>query len=166
MNTLNSPHKDYDPESPEAKACRSQAVGVQTLHSSPTNPRKTFDPAKMAELVESIKQVGILQPILVRLWPSEYAWTGDMPLCDAVDEKRLAANERAQRIASMAAEELVRCEGMATNSPDEYLIPLCQADDHMRDCVAHLCHHGLAASHETDDGYLIVQFGDFTLGAG
>lgn len=89
-----------------------------------------------------------------------------MPLCDAVDPKHFEADERAHRIASIAAEELVRCEGEPTNSPDMYAIPVCQADDHMRDCIAHLCHHGLAACNETSDGYLAVQFGDFTLGAG
>ena len=71
---------DYNPDSPEAKACRSQPVGVSTLQSSPTNPRKTFDEIKLAELVASVKQVGILQPILVRLWPVKYPWHGDMPL--------------------------------------------------------------------------------------
>jgi ParB-like chromosome segregation protein Spo0J len=30
------------------------------------NPRKNFDPAKLAELSESIKASGVLQPILVR----------------------------------------------------------------------------------------------------
>lgn len=33
---------------------------------SPTNPRKHFDPAKLAELTESVKMRGVLQPILVR----------------------------------------------------------------------------------------------------
>jgi hypothetical protein len=36
----------------------------------------------------------------------------------------------------------------------------------MRDCIAHLCWHGEAASHETDDGYIVVQIGDFSLGGG
>lgn len=38
----------------------------RAIAESPFNPRKTFDPAKLAELAESIKAVGILQPILVR----------------------------------------------------------------------------------------------------
>lgn len=75
------------------------------------------------------------------------------------------ADERAHRIASLAAEEIIRCEGEATSGIDEYAIPQCQADDHMRECIAHLCWHGEAASHETDDGYIIVQFGDYTLQA-
>lgn len=75
------------------------------------------------------------------------------------------ADDRAHRIASAAAEELIRCEGEATNGIDEYAIPQCQADDHMRECIAHLCWHGEAVSHETDDGYIVVLFGDFTIGA-
>lgn len=76
------------------------------------------------------------------------------------------ADDRAHRIASMAAEELIRSEGEATSGIDEFAIPQCQADDHMRECIAHLCWHGEAASHETEDGYIVVQFGDFTIGAG
>lgn len=76
------------------------------------------------------------------------------------------ADDRAHRIASMAAEELIRCEGEATSGIDEFSIAQCQADDHMRECIAHLCWHGEAASHETEDGYIVVQLGDFTIGAG
>lgn len=39
-----------------------------SLLPSPTNPRKHFDPAKLAELAESIKEHGVIQPILVRKW--------------------------------------------------------------------------------------------------
>ncbi len=74
-----------------------------------------------------------------------------------------AADERAHRIASLSAESLIRCEGEATSGIDEYAIPQCQADDHMRECIAHLCWHGEAASYENDDGYIVVQFGDYTL---
>lgn len=73
------------------------------------------------------------------------------------------ADNRAHRIASMAAEELIRTEGERTSGIDEYAIPQCQVDDHMRECIAHLCWHGSAVSHETDDGYIMVQLGDFTL---
>ncbi len=73
------------------------------------------------------------------------------------------ADDRAHRIASMAAEELIRCEGEATSGIDEYAVPQCQADDHMRECIAHLCWHGEAVSHETDDGHIVVNLGDYTL---
>jgi hypothetical protein len=38
------------------------------------------------------------------------------------------ADDRAHRIASAAAEDLIRCEGEATSGIDEYAIPQCQAD--------------------------------------
>ena len=79
------------------------------------------------------------------------------------DEK--IADDRAHRIASAAAEELIRSEGESTGGINEYAIPQCQADEHMRECIAHLCWHGEAVSHETDDGYITVLFGDFTLGS-
>ena len=48
----------------------------------------------------------------------------------------------------------------------KFLIPQCQADDHMRECIAHLVWHGEAMSEETEDGYVMVLFIDATVGAG
>jgi hypothetical protein len=73
------------------------------------------------------------------------------------------ADDRAHRIASIAAEDLIRCEGAATSGIDEFSIPQCLVDDHMRDCIAHLCWHGAAMSFETEAGYILVQLGDYTL---
>jgi len=39
------------------------------LDSSPTNPRKHCDPKRLAELTESIKSMGVLQPLIVRVMP-------------------------------------------------------------------------------------------------
>jgi hypothetical protein len=66
----------------------------------------------------------------------------------------------AHQIASIAAEELVRSEGESTGAPDTYAIPQCQADDHMRACIAYLVRHGMASSHESSDGYIAVMFID------
>ncbi len=41
-------------------------VLITTLRASPTNPRKYFDPKKLKELSESVKEHGILEPLLVR----------------------------------------------------------------------------------------------------
>jgi len=70
------------------------------------------------------------------------------------------------RIATVAAEDLIRSEGESTGAPDTFLIPQCQVDDHMRDCIAHLVWHGEAACYETEDGHIIVLLLDFTLGGG
>ncbi len=43
-----------------------QFLAVDTIHESNTNPRRTFDEAKLYELAESIKHNGLIQPITVR----------------------------------------------------------------------------------------------------
>lgn len=53
------------------------ATGYQTLpltliDESPTNPRRTFDPDKLAELAQSIREHGLLQPITVRPFGDRY----------------------------------------------------------------------------------------------
>lgn len=80
-----------------------------------------------------------------------------------IERQRAAADERAHRIASMAAEELVRCEGAHTNAPDEFALSPCQIDEHTRECIDHLIYSGLAITFEREDGTLLVQLGDFTL---
>jgi ParB family chromosome partitioning protein len=43
-----------------------QYLAIDTIHESTTNPRRTFDEAKLRELAESIKHNGLIQPITVR----------------------------------------------------------------------------------------------------
>lgn len=50
---------------------QSMQASIKALRESPFNHRRTFNQTKLAELAESIKQVGILQPIVVRELPSE-----------------------------------------------------------------------------------------------
>ena len=44
-----------------------QMINVGLIETSPLNPRKVVDPNSIMELSESIKSVGLLQPITVRL---------------------------------------------------------------------------------------------------
>jgi ParB family chromosome partitioning protein len=44
---------------------------IETLKANPRNPRRTFTEAELAELTESIKERGIIQPIVVREVPNE-----------------------------------------------------------------------------------------------
>src|SRR5262249_28142550 len=60
---------------------------VERILRDPTQPRKTFDEAKLRELAESIKTQGVIQPILVRRDGVEY---------------RLIAGERRGRAAQLA----------------------------------------------------------------
>lgn len=47
-------------------------ISLPNLAPSPTNPRKTFDETDLADLAASIREQGVMQPILVRPWPDEY----------------------------------------------------------------------------------------------
>jgi len=69
-------------------------VPVSACTPSSTNPRKHFDKAKLAELAESIKLHGVLQPLLVRPVPEKVA----------VGVKfEIVAGERRWRAAKLAA---------------------------------------------------------------
>src|SRR5271170_8392862 len=46
-----------------------QDLPLDRIRESKTNPRRTFDETKLAELAGNIRQHGVLQPILVRLLP-------------------------------------------------------------------------------------------------
>lgn len=70
------------------------------------------------------------------------------------------AMERAERIATTAAQELVMSEGDRIAEDDVYTFAICQMDDHTRDCIEHLRFRNLAAAHETEDGYMLVQLND------
>ncbi len=49
-----------------ATASAYQTLSVALVYESQTNPRRTFDPDKLAELAESIRTHGLIQPITVR----------------------------------------------------------------------------------------------------
>lgn len=53
-------------QTPTPATATHQSIVLDLLFPSPTNPRKRFDDTKLGELAESIKQQGILQPLLVR----------------------------------------------------------------------------------------------------
>ncbi len=89
--------------------------------------------------------------------------TADKIIMRALAEK--FADERAHRIATIAAQELIQSEGERIDEADTYRIPSCQVDGHTLDCIQHLCWVGEAVIHETPDGYVIVQLGDFTPGS-
>lgn len=71
------------------KQFQAELVRRQLCCPSPTNPRKTFPEAEMLELRSSVKKHGILQPLVVRLWPANTPWQGDMmPLYEIVCGER------------------------------------------------------------------------------
>jgi ParB family chromosome partitioning protein len=48
------------------------SVAIEDIHPNRAQPRKTFDPEPLEELAESIRQHGLMQPILVRKRPQGY----------------------------------------------------------------------------------------------
>ena len=77
-------------EAPDTRA-QIALIRLSRIERSTTNPRKTFNEAQLAELTESVRQHGILQPLLVR------------PVVGSEDRYELIAGERRYR-AAMAAE--------------------------------------------------------------
>lgn len=47
------------------------ALALSALRESPTNPRKHFDEAALNELAASLREHGVMSPLLVRPWPGE-----------------------------------------------------------------------------------------------
>lgn len=86
---LNSPMAFYE-----------MAIDIERIERSPTNPRETYDPALIASLAESIKQHGMLQPVLVRPWPASYAHALPTPGYELVAGER---RWRAAKIAGMTS---------------------------------------------------------------
>lgn len=79
------------PSSTDSVATSAIAIGKISLPGK--QPRRFFDPEKLEQLVESIRQHGILEPILVRLLPKE--------------RYELVAGERRYRAAQLAGLEEV-----------------------------------------------------------
>jgi len=68
----------------------SHDIPIELIHRNPDQPRRTFGDVELIELSESIRQKGVLQPILVRPSPK------------TVGEFEIVAGERRWRAAQMA----------------------------------------------------------------
>ena len=75
------------------------SIPLSSLHESPTNPRKHFNEASLAELAANVKEVGVLQPLLVR----QFGANGDYEIIAG------ARRFRAARLAGIA-EVPVHCK--------------------------------------------------------
>ena len=49
-------------------------VDLYDIDTNPNQPRKTFDPEKLAELAQSIKRHGVVQPISQHVWRLQSYW--------------------------------------------------------------------------------------------
>lgn len=57
---------------PPASAPKFQLVSIGDLYESTTNPRKFFDAIKLKEVAETMKETGVLQPLVVRTTPKGF----------------------------------------------------------------------------------------------
>ncbi len=67
---------DSSKPSPSATKGGTFEVPIDKLERNPSQPRRHFDKTKLQELTNSIKQKGVLQPILVRPLPASYGSKG------------------------------------------------------------------------------------------
>lgn len=80
---------DEDPTAPDSSG-NPRSMPVESLHPNKNQPRKNFDKTALDELAASIKEKGILQPILVRPHPEKS------------NAYEIVAGERRWRAAQMA----------------------------------------------------------------
>jgi ParB family transcriptional regulator, chromosome partitioning protein len=84
------------PIPPAVPGSLTQDIPLNRIQESKTNPRRTFDEAKLAELAANIRQHGVLQPVLLR------------PLPDSEDGYfELVAGARRYRASKLAKKETI-----------------------------------------------------------
>jgi len=83
---------ESDAENPAATdaAAGAREIPIELIRRNPDQPRRRFGEAEIAELADSIREKGVLQPVLVR------------PAPDAPGEYQLVAGERRWRAAQQA----------------------------------------------------------------
>lgn len=75
----------------------------------------------------------------------------------------LQADERAHRIATDAAEELIRTECQQTGNPNEFIVPPeWVGDEHVEDCLEHLKWVGQCVVFENGEDTTVL-LGDYTM---
>ena len=82
---------------------RLEEVLLEKIVPNPNQPRKTFDEESIVELSQSIKQVGLIQPLIVRR------------LSNGTFE--LIAGERRLRALKLLGEKKARCSAAVRMSP-------------------------------------------------
>jgi len=111
------------------------------LHPSPTNPRKTFAEEPLQELAESIKQHGIMQPIVVREMPEDMRQR-----LNTEARLEIVAGERRWRAANIAG--LPTVPVLLRDLTDEQVISL--------QIIENLQREGLSAIEEAE-GYEVLR---------
>lgn len=120
---------------------------VATIAPSPTNPRKYFDATGMAELTDSVRRHGVMQPILIRPWPAAYPCEGPRPLYEIVAGERrwraacaAGAHDIDVKVRDLTDKEVLELQ-IVENLQRRDLHPLEEADGYER----MMRHHGYTA---------------------
>ncbi len=109
-------------------------IGIEAIGFNPRQPRKLFDDNSLEELAASIKQVGILQPVLVRRLengetvtqhPDSTASTRALDYCVVAGERRV----RAARLAGLAEVPALVCTYAETEALKVALLENIQRED-------------------------------------
>jgi len=77
-----------------ARKGASSSFPFRTSKPNPFQPRRTVDPAALEELVSSIKQAGLLQPVVVRRTNGGYELIAGEATTTGVPTARLGADPR------------------------------------------------------------------------
>lgn len=83
--------RDLEASGPAGRDAGVREIPIELIEANPDQPRKRFDEADLTELAESIREKGLLQPILVRPLPSS-----DGHYQIVAGERRWRASQRAQ----------------------------------------------------------------------
>jgi ParB family chromosome partitioning protein len=105
-----------EPEAPALPASPGAEAPISALDPNPFQPRSTLDPARLAELTASIRESGIVQPILVRRRGERY---------------QIIAGERRLRAAQAAG--LATVPVMVRDVADEHLLELALVENIQRE---------------------------------
>ncbi|MEO7069016.1 MAG: ParB/RepB/Spo0J family partition protein [Nostocoides sp.] len=87
------PAKDAGPELAPVPGAHFAEIPVDSIRPNPKQPRTVFDEDEMAELVDSIREIGVLQPVVVR--PVEDPETGGPAYELIMGERRWRASQAA-----------------------------------------------------------------------
>ena len=84
-------------------------LAIESLTPSKTNPRKNYDAAAISDLAASIKDKGILQPIIVRIEMKVLEETKEGGVKGSTGKYEIVAGERRYRAAKQVGLEFVPC---------------------------------------------------------
>jgi ParB/RepB/Spo0J family partition protein len=104
-------------------------LALAIIEPSLTNPRKTFDATKLAELAESITATGVHQPVLVRPLPASRV--ADTAQQSPRPEYELVSGERRYRACTMAG--LAKIPAMVRALTDEQVLEIQLVENLQRD---------------------------------